>query len=109
MGESFRRNAPREMQCSMFCGGKRCKYEQGSTWKKEDMAIDGIYSHWITDDILAMARPNTAAMKKHGLVSKFKVYAFLLDKNTILSEYYSLSLWHKNVITSKFVLRRTRG
>ena len=86
MGESFRRNAPREMQCSMFCGGKRCKYEQGSTWKKDDMAIDGIYSHWITDDILAMARPNTAAMKKHGLVSKFKVYKFSL-KTTNLSKY----------------------
>jgi hypothetical protein len=23
------------------------------------MAIDGVFSHWITDDILAMARPNT--------------------------------------------------
>ena len=37
------------------------------------MAIDGIYSHWITDDILAMARPNKAAMEKHGMVDKFKV------------------------------------
>ena len=75
VGESIRRNAPNEMQCSMFCGGRRCKYEQGSasSWKKEDMAIDGIYSHWITDDILAMARPNTAAMKKDKLVEQFKV------------------------------------
>ena len=37
----------------------RCKYESGTAWKKEDMALRGIYSHWITDDILAMARPNT--------------------------------------------------
>ena len=64
----------------MFCGGRRCsiiiiiifiiiiiiiiiihrcKYESGTAWKKEDMALRGIYSHWITDDILAMARPNT--------------------------------------------------
>ena len=85
MGESFRRNAPKEMQCSMFCGGRRCKYEQGSSWKKEDMAIDGIYSHWITDDILAMARPNTAAMKKHSLVTKFKVYNFSLENAHIVA------------------------
>ena len=93
MGESFRRNAPKEMQCSMFCGGRRCKYEQGSSWKKEDMAIDGIYSHWITDDILAMARPNTAAMKKHSLVTKFKVYNFSLENvHIVLLLPYSLPL-----------------
>ena len=62
------------MQCSVFCGGRRCKYEQGaSSWKKDEMAINGIYSHWITNDILAMARPNTAAIQKHALVQKFKV------------------------------------
>ena len=94
MGESFRRNAPKEMQCSMFCGGRRCKYEQGSSWKKEDMAIDGIYSHWITDDILAMARPNTAAMKKHSLVTKFKVYNFSLENAQMLA----------NIISSLFII-----
>ena len=57
----------------MFCGGRRCKYEQGSSWKKEDMAIDGIYSHWITNEILAMSRPNTEAMKKYEIVQQFKV------------------------------------
>ena len=46
VGEHIRRNAPSEMLCSMFCGGKRCKYEAGpASWKPEDMAIDGIYSH----------------------------------------------------------------
>ena len=51
VGEHLRRNAPPEMQCSMFCGGKRCKYEAGpASWKPEDMAIDGIYSHWITGE-----------------------------------------------------------
>ena len=78
VGESIRRNAPKEIQCSMFCGGRRCKYEQGSSWKKEDMAIDGIYSHWITENILAMARPNTAAMKKYNLITQFKVRPQLL-------------------------------
>ena len=73
VGEHIRRNAPSEMQCSMFCGGKRCKYEAGpASWKPEDMAIDGIYSHWITDDLLAMARPNMSAIKKHKIVEQFK-------------------------------------
>jgi hypothetical protein len=26
------------------------------------MAVDGVFSHWITDDILAMARPNTGGL-----------------------------------------------
>ena len=74
MGESLRRNAPKEIQCSMFCGGRRCKYEQGNeSWKIEDTAINGIYSHWVTDGILAMSRPNTGAMKKYEIVQQFKV------------------------------------
>ena len=36
----------------MFCGGKKCKYEISTGWKKEDQAVDGLYSHWITEDIL---------------------------------------------------------
>ena len=27
------------------------------------MALKGIYSHWITEDILAMARPNSAQIE----------------------------------------------
>jgi protein tyrosine phosphatase domain-containing protein 1 len=56
----------------MFCGGRRCKYESSSGWKKEDLAIDGIYSHWITDDLLAMARPNTTSMVKNDTVGTFQ-------------------------------------
>merc|ERR1712131_73156 len=51
VGESLRHNTPNEMQCSMFCGGRRCKYESGAAWKREEMALKGIYSHWITEDI----------------------------------------------------------
>ena len=56
----------------MFCGGRRCKYESSSNWKGEDVAIEGIYSHWITDDLLAMARPNTENMAKYKTVQQFK-------------------------------------
>ena len=71
VGESLRHNTPNEMQCSMFCGGKRCKYESGASWKKEDMALKGIYSHWITENILAMARPNSAQIESNDLIKQF--------------------------------------
>ena len=32
------------------------------------MAVEGIFSHWITDDILAMARPNTGTAIEEGLI-----------------------------------------
>jgi Na+/H+ antiporter NhaA len=38
----------------MFCGGRRCKYETSSQWKPEDMAVTGIYSHWITDELVKL-------------------------------------------------------
>ena len=38
--------APPELQCSVFCGGRRCRYDSSDVWKAEDMAIDGIFSHW---------------------------------------------------------------
>ena len=56
----------------MFCGGKRCKYESINNWKIEDQAIEGLFSHWITDDILAMARPNTSAITKHKILEQFQ-------------------------------------
>ena len=56
----------------MFCGGKRCKYESINNWKIEDQAIEGLFSHWITDDILAMARPNTPAITKHKILEQFQ-------------------------------------
>ena len=59
-------------RCSMFCGGRRCKYESSSNWKKADIAIDGVYSHWITEDLMAMARPNTDNMEKYKTVDQFK-------------------------------------
>ena len=56
----------------MFCGGRRCKYESSTSWKDEDVVLEGIYSHWITEDLLAMARPNTENMAKFKTVQKFK-------------------------------------
>lgn len=35
-----------EKQCSMFCGGKKCKYCRPDHWKDDQMGVKGIYSHW---------------------------------------------------------------
>ncbi|XP_069942063.1 protein tyrosine phosphatase domain-containing protein 1-like [Cherax quadricarinatus] len=71
ISEHFRQVTPTELQCSVFCGGKRCRYDNGDSWGAEDMAINGIYSHWVTDSILAMARPSTEVIQKKDLVGQF--------------------------------------
>ncbi|KAI8996113.1 protein-tyrosine phosphatase-like protein [Gaertneriomyces semiglobifer] len=53
-----------------FCGGKDCKYENWRVWS--DVAIEGLYSSWITDTILATARPSTRLMKAHSIVKSFQ-------------------------------------
>ena len=36
------------LQCGTFCGGKGCKYDNPSRWRKEEtgVAFDGLFSHW---------------------------------------------------------------
>ena len=72
VGDTLRKNVPHEMACSMFCGGRRCKYENSDNWKPEEKAIKGVFSHWVTDDLLAMARPNTALIENGRLIEEFK-------------------------------------
>lgn len=60
------------MQCSMFCGGKGCKYDNPAKWTEDQMAIKGLFSHWVTKRILAMSRPSTDAVKKYDIIGQFK-------------------------------------
>ena len=60
-----------------FCGGKSCKYEpaQWKRWTKRSEcpnAITGLYSNFVTDSILAMARPSRRAMEEHHIVEQFR-------------------------------------
>jgi hypothetical protein len=59
-----------------FCGGKECKYENYKLWTTDKHqtknAIEGLYSSWITPDILAMQRPSTRLIEEYNLVSVFK-------------------------------------
>ncbi|XP_034725049.1 protein tyrosine phosphatase domain-containing protein 1 isoform X2 [Etheostoma cragini] len=72
MGETLRHVIPGHMQCSMACGGKACKYENPSRWTDEEQAVKGLYSSWITDNLLAMARPSTEIIEKYNIIEQFK-------------------------------------
>ncbi|UYV76444.1 PTPDC1 [Cordylochernes scorpioides] len=72
LSEKIRQSASGDLQCSVFCGGKKCRYETPGSWSPGDQAVPGVYSHWVTEDILAMARPNTPAMESHSLLAHFR-------------------------------------
>jgi protein tyrosine phosphatase domain-containing protein 1 len=46
LSETIRMVAPNGIQCSFFCGGRHCKYENPESWDAAHMAVDGIFSHW---------------------------------------------------------------
>ncbi|KAE8612857.1 hypothetical protein XENTR_v10013014 [Xenopus tropicalis] len=72
VGERLRHVIPGHMQCSMTCGGRACKYENPTRWSDEEQAIKGLYSSWITDNILAMARPSSEIIDKYDIIRQFK-------------------------------------
>uniref|UniRef100_A0A8C1RTS3 Protein tyrosine phosphatase domain-containing protein 1 n=1 Tax=Cyprinus carpio TaxID=7962 RepID=A0A8C1RTS3_CYPCA len=73
VGETLRHVIPGHMQCSMACGGRACKYENPSRWSDKEQAIKGLYSSWITDNLLAMARPSTEIIEKFNVIEQFHV------------------------------------
>ncbi|XP_048404212.1 protein tyrosine phosphatase domain-containing protein 1-like isoform X3 [Stegostoma tigrinum] len=72
VGERLRHVIPGHMQCSMACGGRACKYENPSRWSEDEQAVKGLYSSWITDNILAMARPSTEVIEKYSIIEQFQ-------------------------------------
>lgn len=48
LSDHIRRLTPQGIQCSVFCGGTNCKYENPENWTADSLAIQGIYSHWYT-------------------------------------------------------------
>ncbi|XP_077073877.1 protein tyrosine phosphatase domain-containing protein 1 isoform X2 [Siphateles boraxobius] len=71
VGEALRYVIPCHMQCSMGCGGQACKYEDPSHWSEDRQAIRGVYSSWITDNLLAMARPSTEIIERFNIIDQF--------------------------------------
>ncbi|XP_017343393.3 protein tyrosine phosphatase domain-containing protein 1 [Ictalurus punctatus] len=72
VGEMLRYVIPTHMHCSIGCGGRACKYEDASRWSEDQQAIRGIYSSWITDNLLAMARPSTEIMERYNIIEQFQ-------------------------------------
>ena len=72
VSEKLRRVSAGSLQCALFCGGPRCKYEVPHRWKETEKALKGLFSHWVTEDILAMARPSTVLFREHDLIDQFK-------------------------------------
>ncbi|XP_066472454.1 protein tyrosine phosphatase domain-containing protein 1 [Tiliqua scincoides] len=72
VGERLRHVIPGHMQCSMACGGRACKYENPTRWSDQEQAIKGLYSSWITDNILAMSRPSTEIIEKYDIIEQFQ-------------------------------------
>ena len=72
LSDKLRRLASGSLLCSMFCRGSRCKYESSEHWGVGDKAVGGVFSHWVTPNILAMARPSTHLIKNGDLIETFK-------------------------------------
>ncbi|XP_040101672.1 protein tyrosine phosphatase domain-containing protein 1 isoform X3 [Oryx dammah] len=72
VGERLRHVIPGHVACSMACGGKACKYENAARWSEQEQAVKGVYSSWVTDNILAMARPSTEVLEKFCIIEQFR-------------------------------------
>ncbi|VDM23707.1 unnamed protein product [Toxocara canis] len=66
------RLTPESIQCRLYCRGANCKYCSCKHWKASEQAIRGIYSSWITDKIVAMARPTTETFINYNFIGQLK-------------------------------------
>ena len=55
-----------------FCGGKNCKHENYLNNIKNNNAIEGLNSNFITEDIIASQRPSEVLIQQFHLVHVFK-------------------------------------
>lgn len=62
------------LQCK-FCGGKDCVYEDYRKWKSHKnthLAIEGLFSNWVGDEIVATQRPSSRLIKEFNIIKQFK-------------------------------------
>ncbi|XP_072003712.1 protein tyrosine phosphatase domain-containing protein 1-like isoform X3 [Engystomops pustulosus] len=72
--ERIVRVVPPHLICSLTCGGRECRYEGPEDWTLEQQAIRGLYSSWITDQILATSRPSTRLIQNYNITEQFHKY-----------------------------------
>ncbi|XP_054897633.1 protein tyrosine phosphatase domain-containing protein 1 [Poeciliopsis prolifica] len=70
--ENLVRAIPPKLLCLLACGGKDCRYEGPECWKSNQQVIRGLFSSWVTDDIIAMARPSNHLIKKYNIIEQFQ-------------------------------------
>ncbi|KAA0715171.1 Protein tyrosine phosphatase domain-containing protein 1 [Triplophysa tibetana] len=70
--ESLVKAIPPKIICILTCGGSDCRYEGPGCWSMSQQAIKGVFSSWVTDDIVAMARPSTYLIKRYSIIEQFK-------------------------------------
>ncbi|XP_063053155.1 protein tyrosine phosphatase domain-containing protein 1 [Engraulis encrasicolus] len=69
--ERLVRAIPPRIICLLACGGRDCRYEGPYCWKPSQQIVRGVFSSWVTDEILAMARPSTYIIKKYNIIDQF--------------------------------------
>ncbi|XP_056907240.1 protein tyrosine phosphatase domain-containing protein 1 isoform X3 [Takifugu flavidus] len=70
--ENLVKAIPPKILCLLACGGKDCRYEGPECWKANQQVIRGLFSSWVTDDIVAMARPSNHLIEKYRIVEQFQ-------------------------------------
>ncbi|XP_077049844.1 protein tyrosine phosphatase domain-containing protein 1 isoform X1 [Siphateles boraxobius] len=70
--ESLVKAVPPKIICLLACGGRDCRYEGPACWSTSQQAVEGVFSSWVTDDIIAMARPSTYLIKRYSIIEQFK-------------------------------------
>ncbi|XP_066540379.1 protein tyrosine phosphatase domain-containing protein 1 [Hoplias malabaricus] len=70
--ENLVKAVPPKIICLLACGGSDCRYEGPACWRPSQQVIKGIFSSWVTGDIIAMARPSTDLIKRYNIIEQFK-------------------------------------
>ncbi|XP_046889483.1 protein tyrosine phosphatase domain-containing protein 1 [Hypomesus transpacificus] len=70
--ENLVKAIPHKIICMLACGGRDCRYEGPACWRPSQQVIQGLFSSWVTDDIVAMARPSTYLINKYNIIEQFK-------------------------------------
>uniref|UniRef100_A0A8R1HUH5 TYR_PHOSPHATASE_2 domain-containing protein n=1 Tax=Caenorhabditis japonica TaxID=281687 RepID=A0A8R1HUH5_CAEJA len=63
---------PGDHKCRLYCSGSKCRFCVVDSEQNDSQAIPGLYSTWITDDILAMSRLQEDHFTKIDIVEKFR-------------------------------------
>nr|XP_023671787.1 protein tyrosine phosphatase domain-containing protein 1-like isoform X1 [Paramormyrops kingsleyae] len=69
--ETLVKAIPPKIICLLACGGRDCRYEGPECWRASQQAIRGLFSSWITENIVAMSRPSTQLIQTYNIIEQF--------------------------------------